>query len=104
MTWKQWHDQILEVVESKYEDDDSINKLEVMLNSFQFHLHKESYISFVYVLHRSLPFEDSKNGRSKQLIYDKLVEVTNQDLFSQQEIEEVSNDLKYIKNYCMNNI
>ena len=70
MTWKQWLDKIEEVVESKHEDDESVNKLEVMLNSFQFHLHKESYISFVYVLHLSTTFEERKNIRSKQLVYD----------------------------------
>ncbi len=78
VTWKQWHDQIMEVVKRKHEDDESVIKLVVMLNSFQFHLQKESYISFVYVLALSSLFKDSKNTRSKQLIYDKLVEVSNQ--------------------------
>ena len=67
----------MDVVESKHEDDESVSKLEVMLNSFQFHLHKESYISFVYVLTRSRSFAETKNRRLKQLIYDKLGEVTN---------------------------
>ncbi len=78
MTWKEWHDQIEEEVESKHENDESVNKLEVMLNSFQFNLHKESYISLVNVLNLSPLLGNSKNERSKQLIYDKLVEVSNQ--------------------------
>ncbi len=77
MTWKQWYDQIMEIVESKHEDGESVKKLEVMLNSFQFHLHKESFISLVYVLYLSPSFTYSKNIRSKQLIYNKLEEVTN---------------------------
>jgi hypothetical protein len=53
VTWKQWYDQIMEVVESKDEDDQSIEEFKVMLHTFQFLQNKDSFISLVYVLNRS---------------------------------------------------
>jgi hypothetical protein len=76
VTWKQWFDQIMEVIESEDEDDESILKFQVMLHSFQFLLNKDSFISLVYVLRRSNTFSGSNNRRSKQLTYEKLEEVS----------------------------
>ena len=75
VTWKQWFDQIMEVVMSEDEDDESIEKFRVMLHSFQFLQNKDSLISLMHLLHRSGYFEESKNRKSKKVVYDKLVEV-----------------------------
>jgi hypothetical protein len=53
VTWKQWHDQILEELERKDEDDESIKNLEEMLHSFHFLENKEAYISLLYVFKKS---------------------------------------------------
>ncbi len=50
ITWKQWYDQIIEALKSKDEDDESINELQIMLHSFQFNSHKDSFISLVRIL------------------------------------------------------
>jgi hypothetical protein len=76
VTWKQWYDQIMEELWIKDEDDQSIEKFKVMLHSFQFLHNKDSFISLVYVLNKSPFFGESKNRRSKQVTYDKLVEVS----------------------------
>jgi hypothetical protein len=76
VTWKQWLDQIVEVLESEDEDNESIEKFKVMLHSFQFIHNKGSFISLLYVLQRSRYFEESKNRRSKQVTYDKFVEIS----------------------------
>jgi hypothetical protein len=77
VTWNQWYHQIMEVLKSRDEDDKSIEKFKVMLHSFQFLQNKDSFISLLYALHRSAGFDDSKNRRSKQVTYDKLVEVSS---------------------------
>ena len=76
VTWKQWFDQILEVLESEDEDDESIYKFKVMIHSFQFLHNKDSFISLVYVLYNTRYFQESKNRRSKQAAYKKLEEVS----------------------------
>jgi hypothetical protein len=85
LTWKQWYDQIKEVLKSKDEDDESINKFKVMLHSFQFLQNKDSFISLVYVLEKSRHFRESKNRRSKQAAYDKFAEVRSKLQLSEQE-------------------
>ena len=75
VTWKQWYEQIMEVVKSEDEDDESIYKFKVMLHSFQFLHNKDSFISLLYVLYQSDSFLNSKNNRSKQAAIDKLEEV-----------------------------
>ena len=97
VTWKQWYDQIVEVVKSEDEDDESIYKFKVMLHSFQFLHNKDSFISLLYVLQRSRYFEESKNRRSKQVAYDILVEVSRKLKLSEQEKKQVSVYLKWIK-------
>jgi hypothetical protein len=56
VTWKQWHEQIMEVVKSEDEDDQSIEKFKVMLHSFQFLHDKDSFISLLYVIYDSSSF------------------------------------------------
>jgi hypothetical protein len=75
VTWRKWFDQILEVLKSEDEDDESIYKFKVMLDSFQFLHNKDSFISLLYVLYQSDSFLNSKNNRSKQAAIDKLEEV-----------------------------
>ena len=65
ITWKQWHDQIIEALESKDEDDESIKELGIMLDGFQFIYHKDSFISLVSILSNLIDFSDNKNKRSK---------------------------------------
>jgi hypothetical protein len=77
VTWKQWHDQILEKLERKNEDDQSIKNLEEMLHIFQFLENKGAFISLLYVLRSSIYFIINNNTRSKLLIYNKLVDVKN---------------------------
>jgi hypothetical protein len=77
VTWKQWLDQIVEVLKSEDEDDESIEKFKAMLHSFQFLHNKDSFISLVYFLYGKAYFFSSKNRRSKKAAYDKLVEVSS---------------------------
>ena len=76
ITWKQWWDQIIEALESKDEDDESIKELGSMLDGFQFNSNKDSFISLVYILSIKIEFLNNKNRRSKKLIYDKLVKAS----------------------------
>ncbi len=65
ITWKQWWDQIIEALESKDEDDESIKELGIMLHSFQFNPNKDSFISLVRILSRRRDFLYNKNRKSK---------------------------------------
>jgi hypothetical protein len=94
VTWKQWLDQIVEVLKSEDEDDKSIYKFKVMLHCFQFLQNKDSFISLIYVLQRSSSFRESKNRRSKQAVYDKFAEVRSKLQLSEQEKKQTSYDLK----------
>ncbi len=68
-----------------------------MLDRFQLISNKEPFISFVYVLTRYGIFDASKNKRSKVLIYNKLIEVSNKILLSEAEKSEVSINLEWIR-------
>jgi hypothetical protein len=97
VTWKQWYDQIKEVLKSKDEDDQSIEKFKVMLHSFQFLHDKDSFISLVYVLYKSRHFRESNNRKSKQAAYDKFAEVRRKLQLSDKEKEQTSYYVKMIK-------
>jgi uncharacterized protein YfbU (UPF0304 family) len=60
-----WFDQIMEALESKDEDDESIKELRIMLDGFQFNSNKDSFISFVSILSRKRSFYDNKKRKSK---------------------------------------
>ena len=68
-----------------------------MLDSFQFLSNKDAFISFLYVLNKTAVFVISKNSRSKQLIYNKLVEIRNKILLNKHEKLEVSVVLKIFR-------
>ncbi len=65
ITWKQWYNQIIEALESKDEDDESIKELRIMLDGFQFNSNKDSFISLVRILSLKRNFPDNKNRKSK---------------------------------------
>ncbi len=71
-----------------------------MLESFEFILNKDSFLSLLYVLYKRVFTPVFDNIRSVQLVYAKLIDVIEKLEFNEKETKYVSEYLDYIKK-CM---